>query len=266
LRLKNIGKAIRQSWRVCTVPNPTLHSIMETDLKPSISGLFVGSFNINAAQLTEEDARIWLQDALTHQPDVIALGFQECGTMPDVNYPNPRNFKREYSISWRRQPSPSPAGGSKEPTEDFSEKLNGLAQTTSLHAVVCSVLTDAYKMVVDVAIGEPPTDKIMIAGKKVQWYGAIRMLVFFKTAFDPRPEVSTLIIPTGNKHTAEKDFDGYDAGASPDKGAVAAFFPEYGLCLVNCHLEGTNKYGLCESAFDAKRVAQLAKIHATLAE
>ena len=52
----------------------------------------------------------------------------------------------------------------------------------------------------------------------------------------------------------------YAAGRSPDKGAVAAYFPAARLVVVAAHLNGTNKYGVPEEQFNVSRRAQVTEI------
>jgi len=228
---------------------------------PEIRHLFVGTFNINAAKLTTFDARKWLADVKDYQPEVVAIGFQECADFPEENSPSPLNFRREYSETWSTS---SIAANSTKQQDNENSADEFPEDDVDCHESLRRVLK-GYKKVADVAIGEPPI-KVVLSGKKTQWYGAIRLLVYFKAAFDPNPEVTTLIIPTGTKKSAVPNWDGYGENSSPDKGAVAVHFPEYDLLLVNLHLNGTNKYGVCEMEFDRKRTEQLGRIHNTLSE
>lgn len=67
----------------------------------------------------------------------------------------------------------------------------------------------------------------------------------------------TVVIPAGDKPSVVADApEDYAKDTSPDKGAVACYLEDSSsqsplkLLLVNCHLYGTNKYGVKEAVFD----------------
>lgn len=67
----------------------------------------------------------------------------------------------------------------------------------------------------------------------------------------------TVVIPAGDKPSVVADApEDYAKDTSPDKGAVACYLEDPSsesplqLLLVNCHLYGTNKYGVKEAVFD----------------
>lgn len=69
--------------------------------------------------------------------------------------------------------------------------------------------------------------------------------------------VKTVVIPAGDKPSVVADApEDYAKDTSPDKGAVACYLEDPSsesplqLALVNCHLYGTNKYGVKEAVFD----------------
>lgn len=69
--------------------------------------------------------------------------------------------------------------------------------------------------------------------------------------------VRTVVIPAGDKPSVVADApEDYAKDTSPDKGAVACYLEDSSsqsplqLLLVNCHLYGTNKYGVKEAVFD----------------
>lgn len=69
--------------------------------------------------------------------------------------------------------------------------------------------------------------------------------------------VRTVVIPAGDKPSVVADApEDYAKDTSPDKGAVACYLEDPShqsplqLLLVNCHLYGTNKYGVREAVFD----------------
>eukprot|EP00752_Nemacystus_decipiens_P018264 g16387.t1 len=111
--------------------------------------------------------------------------------------------------------------------------------------------------------------------KTVEWYGTIRLLVFVRKDLYKNLSVRTVVIPAGDKPSVVADApEDYAKDTSPDKGAVACYLEDSSsqspleLLLVNCHLYGTNKYGVKEAVFDKYRLAQLRAIdsalHATL--
>ena len=55
----------------------------------------------------------------------------------------------------------------------------------------------------------------------------------------------------------------YEAGRSPDKGAVLAYFPGARLLVAGAHLAGTNTHGVAEDVFDALRREQLREVCVT---
>ncbi len=73
-------------------------------------------------------------------------------------------------------------------------------------------------------------------------------------------KVRTVVIPAGDKPSVVADApEDYAKDTSPDKGAVACYLEDTStesplqLLLVNCHLYGTNKYGVQEAVFDKVR-------------
>lgn len=71
------------------------------------------------------------------------------------------------------------------------------------------------------------------------------------------------MIPAGDKPSVVADApQDYAKDTSPDKGAVACYLEDTSsqsplqLLLVNCHLYGTNKYGVKEAVFDKVRQAE----------
>ena len=54
--------------------------------------VFVGSFNVNGEPLTEEIARRWLAKSADAQ--IVIIGFQEYGYLPERVFPEPRGFAR----------------------------------------------------------------------------------------------------------------------------------------------------------------------------
>jgi len=207
--------------------------------------VFIGSFNINGCQPRQEDCEIWFQEANRNNPEIVAIGFQECDSQSFQNTPTPLNFQQKYEAN---------NFSDSEPFRENEGKSRLLLDT------VHRALPTGHKLVADVAIGEPPSDVQVIEGVKTQWYGSIRLLVYVKEDFDPDPQVFTAIAPVGDKKSQMLNWEGYAENESPDKGAVAVCLPKYNLLLVNCHLFGTNKYGVCESTFDTHRIRQLDNI------
>ncbi|CAM9851422.1 unnamed protein product [Pylaiella littoralis] len=108
--------------------------------------------------------------------------------------------------------------------------------------------------------------------KKVEWYGTIRLLVFVRKGLYEDLKVRTVVIPAGDKPSVVADApEDYAKDTSPDKGAVACYLEDASnksplqLLLVNCHLYGTNKYGVEEAVFDKYRMDQLRAIDSALA-
>eukprot|EP00903_Cladosiphon_okamuranus_P019298 g17739.t1 len=107
--------------------------------------------------------------------------------------------------------------------------------------------------------------------KTVEWYGTIRLLVFARKGLHKKLSVRTVVIPAGDKPSVVADApEDYAKDTSPDKGAVACYLEDLSsqsplqLLLVNCHLYGTNKYGVQEAVFDKYRLAQLRAIDLAL--
>ncbi|CAM9222615.1 unnamed protein product [Ectocarpus sp. 4 AP-2014] len=107
--------------------------------------------------------------------------------------------------------------------------------------------------------------------KTVEWYGTIRLLVFVRKDLYKNLGVKTVVIPAGDKPSVVADApEDYAKDTSPDKGAVACYLEDPSsesplqLALVNCHLYGTNKYGVKEAVFDKYRMAQLRAIDLAL--
>ncbi|CAM9699290.1 unnamed protein product [Scytosiphon promiscuus] len=114
-------------------------------------------------------------------------------------------------------------------------------------------------------------DNIDAVFKTVEWYGTIRLLVYVKSGLYKDLSVRTVVIPAGDKPSVVADAPSdYAKDTSPDKGAVACYLEDlsrqssFQLLLVNCHLYGTNKYGVREAVFDKYRMAQLHAIDLAL--
>lgn len=107
------------------------------------------------------------------------------------------------------------------------------------------------------------------AFKTVEWYGTIRLLVFTRKDLFKDLRVRTVVIPSGDKPSVVADApEDYAKDTSPDKGAVACYLEDplsnLEVLLVNCHLYGTNKYGVGEAVFDEYRMTQLRVIEHAL--
>ncbi|CAM9349099.1 unnamed protein product [Laminaria digitata] len=107
------------------------------------------------------------------------------------------------------------------------------------------------------------------AFKTVEWYGTIRLLVFARKDMFTDLRVRTVVIPSGDKPSVVADApEDYAKDTSPDKGAVACYLEDplskLEVLLVNCHLYGTNKYGVGEAVFDEYRMTQLRVIEHAL--
>ena len=87
---------------------------------------------------------------------------------------------------------------------------------------------------------------------------------------DKNLSVRTVVIPAGDKPSVVADApEDYAKDTSPDKGAVACYLEDPSsqsplqLLLVNCHLYGTNKYGVKEAVFDKVSEGRGQAVHVT---
>ncbi|GMI43562.1 hypothetical protein TeGR_g895 [Tetraparma gracilis] len=121
-------------------------------------------------------------------------------------------------------------------------------------------LDNEYVVMGDVAIGEPPTGtKQEVNGKMIEWYGFVRLIVLVRASHPLSKDYTsfkTVIAPFGDKQSMYEPHV-YPKDASPDKGGVCVVIESLDLVIVCCHLYGTNKYGVPEKTFDAKRRFQL---------
>lgn len=137
------------------------------------------------------------------------------------------------------------------------------------------ILGEDYKLIVDVAMGESANAE-ELAGQvkdnvsKPEWYGFIRLMCWVNVTTAAGKilmnddELVTCVVPTGNKVTYLDGYEAYFSDASPDKGCVAAYFPNAQIVLTSTHLAGTNQYGVPEEVFDTIRITQLGKIEHSL--
>ena len=119
---------------------------------------------------------------------------------------------------------------------------------------------EAFAVLADVAIGEPPSaGKSEVMGKMVEWYGYVRLIVLVKVGHplsSNYQDVKTAVCPVGDKPSIFPPHV-YPNNTSPDKGAVCVVLEKLNMCIVVAHLYGTNKYGVGEKVFDKKRRTQL---------
>jgi hypothetical protein len=151
-------------------------------------------------------------------------------------------------------------------------------------AQIGNILGKDYKLIVDVAMGEPANaSELESSGvkkdkSKPEWYGFIRLMCWVNpntaagSILYNDDELVTCVIPTGSKKSqyyvdgedvVEESSD-YVKDAAPDKGSVAAYFPMAQLVITSTHLAGTNQYGVPEEVFDQIRIEQLSTIEKSL--
>eukprot|EP01006_Ploeotia_vitrea_P065762 TRINITY_DN93775_c0_g1_i1.p1 TRINITY_DN93775_c0_g1~~TRINITY_DN93775_c0_g1_i1.p1 ORF type:complete len:609 (-),score=61.39 TRINITY_DN93775_c0_g1_i1:85-1911(-) len=195
--------------------------------------VFVGTFNMNGQTLTACDAQRWL--AAASGADIVAIGFQEYGQPPAQPFPPPGNARLE---------------------RDFCRGSVHPAKEQELFAALQGVLDPQMELVADVAMGESPIPYTGTPG--TTWYGFIRTLVYVRGTI--RSSSSVTVVPCGSTPSVADPTRKYKRKGSPDKGAVIVVLPEHNFAFVNCHLTGTNKHGVGESAFDQQRLAMLATI------
>ncbi|GMI08305.1 hypothetical protein TrVE_jg10478 [Triparma verrucosa] len=225
----------------------------------SVPQIFCGSFNINGSPFHAVDVEAWLVEHGATDCDLVCLSFQECGTCGNGGLPFPDGSCSGMDES-------NKADKLRLGAQDQVD-LNKHDEFKFMNVILEALNVDGrtYEVVADVSIGEPPTSqKVEIDGKKVEWYGFIRSIVFVNTQNQgrlPPPEelkVKTLVCPVGEKLSMFEPHKYEDA--APDKGAVGVCIESLGLLLVSLHLSGTNKYGLPEMHFDRDRKQQLHRI------
>ena len=170
--------------------NTNIHTIDQ----PALT-IFSGTFNINAAQLNQSDAKLWLTDNKAQIATIVCLAFQECGSAPNEITPVPKN-----AIESPRPPeSPSHVYTPKEYCRQNLKPAEAEANNEFL-AVLKGALP-SHKLVADLALGESPTGgKIEINGKETEWYGYVRLVVFYKGA--EQLECQSVISPVGGKDSS----------------------------------------------------------------
>ncbi|CAM9167655.1 unnamed protein product, partial [Sphacelaria rigidula] len=112
------------------------------------SSLFVGSFNINSQDLTQEDAKRWLQHAA--DADIVALGLQECAVVPAKPFPSPTNGKavsmwRDAQKAMLQRVSPEPVAHNMSDTTSAAT----MADEEGTHLRSPSALAGLVQAVVD---------------------------------------------------------------------------------------------------------------------
>ena len=120
-----------------------------------VPSIYLGTFNMNGATLTLEDAKLWLlrenkrsctNDKVVsiHDADLVILSLQECPTYPDMN--------NGTSIGGSGLCHPNPIVSVLGPP-----KIDENKERDELKSTIQSVLSNDHILMADIAMGEPPT-------------------------------------------------------------------------------------------------------------
>lgn len=273
------------------------------NLSENVSSMYLSTFNMNGANLTIEDAKLWLlkenskncgndEGLLAHDADLVILSLQECPTYPDVN--------NNISIGKKSSDDSNCSANSFRHTSSVCisvlgpPKIDENKECDELQSTIQEVLSKDHVLMADIAMGEPPTSsKSNSLGQNKdacgnnnteKWFGFIRLMIYAKSALATHilswkrshngQSIIPIMAPVGRKRTSTYPSTCHNTtekwkiykephNMSPDKGGVCIAIPSLRLLICSLHLCGTNKYHTLEHEFDSIRIKELIKIGQT---
>lgn len=233
--------------------------------------LYCVSFNTNGAELDEAVVTTLLGTA-GKAADLVIAAFQEYDLPPaQAVPPEPRVHADDPGAA-------TTIGDGVTGTEAFMRVRSADAEAFAAAdcarmACVLKVLGPEFRVVADVAMGEPAGTTELpstsdagnegsTSTKSVEWHGFCRLIVIAHQTTLGQLTARACVVPCGCKHSSGVGGD-YPENSSPDKGAVAVLLTGSGsdsLLVVGAHLAATNSREFPEQHFDEMRLEHLEKI------